>query len=312
MRCNIADCKYPELVGDGYCHDQTNNFQCGFDGGDCCLACTSKVACKECRCITGNAGLFKTDSLNGNGFCNDEANNDECGYDGGDCCSNVNTEYCSTCTCFHQKTCAAGFLPSIVGDGFCNDETNNEECNYDGGDCCELNINTELCFECVCYQKGACAAGFIPSIVGDGFCNDETNNAECNYDGGDCCELNMNTELCFECLCYVEDTCAAGFIHPLAGDGFCNDETNNVGCNFDGGDCCKPFVNRDLCLKCECRKLKHLQLCRLKIAPLLNKHYRNEGTLSREEISLKCFQILFYLNPFAPVSGISNEVLCSL
>ena len=23
--------------------------------------------------------------------------------------------------------------------------------------------------------------------VGDGVCNDETNNAECNYDGGDCC-----------------------------------------------------------------------------------------------------------------------------
>ena len=24
-------------------------------------------------------------------------------------------------------------------------------------------------------------------MVGDGICNDETNNLECNYDGGDCC-----------------------------------------------------------------------------------------------------------------------------
>ena len=25
------------------------------------------------------------------------------------------------------------------------------------------------------------------TLVGNGFCNDETNNADCNYDGGDCC-----------------------------------------------------------------------------------------------------------------------------
>ena len=26
-----------------------------------------------------------------------------------------------------------------------------------------------------------------PNMVGNGICNDETNNLECNYDGGDCC-----------------------------------------------------------------------------------------------------------------------------
>ena len=25
------------------------------------------------------------------------------------------------------------------------------------------------------------------ALVGNGFCNDETNNADCNYDGGECC-----------------------------------------------------------------------------------------------------------------------------
>ena len=27
------------------------------------------------------------------------------------------------------------------------------------------------------------------SLIGDGFCNDETNNVECNFDGWDCCPL---------------------------------------------------------------------------------------------------------------------------
>jgi hypothetical protein len=58
------------------------------------------------------------------------------------------------------------------------------------------------------------------AFVGDGVCNDETNIAECDYDGGDCCP-NLN----------------------MVGDGICNDETNNLGCNYDGGDCCGPAVS---------------------------------------------------------------------
>ena len=29
-------CKMTQLVGDGYCNDETNNIHCAFDGGDCC------------------------------------------------------------------------------------------------------------------------------------------------------------------------------------------------------------------------------------------------------------------------------------
>ena len=36
------------------------------------------------------------------------------------------------------------------------------------------------------------------------------------------------------------------------GDGYCDDETNNEGCLFDGGDCCGPFVNTEYCSQCEC------------------------------------------------------------
>ena len=37
--------------------------------------------------------------------------------------------------------------------------------------------------------------------MADGYCDDVTNNAECNYDGGDCCGDNVNTEWCSECQC---------------------------------------------------------------------------------------------------------------
>ena len=39
-------------------------------------------------------------------------------------------------------------------------------------------------------------------LIGDGLCNDEANNEECNYDGGDCCGACVNTEHCTECVCH--------------------------------------------------------------------------------------------------------------
>ena len=38
--------------------------------------------------------------------------------------------------------------------------------------------------------------------IGDGYCDDATNNAECGYDGGDCCGDDVNTEYCNECICH--------------------------------------------------------------------------------------------------------------
>ena len=43
-----------------------------------------------------------------------------------------------------------------------------------------------------------------PSWVGDGYCDDVTNNMECNYDGGDCCGDNVNIQYCSECQCISE------------------------------------------------------------------------------------------------------------
>ena len=52
----VKDCEFTELVGDGYCHDETNNLHCDFDGGDCCYSCVNHAFCLECQCLTGNDG----------------------------------------------------------------------------------------------------------------------------------------------------------------------------------------------------------------------------------------------------------------
>ena len=38
--------------------------------------------------------------------------------------------------------------------------------------------------------------------IGDGECDDATNNAECGYDGGDCCGDDVETDFCNECICH--------------------------------------------------------------------------------------------------------------
>ena len=37
--------------------------------------------------------------------------------------------------------------------------------------------------------------------IGDGECDDATNNAECGYDGGDCCGDDVKTTYCEVCEC---------------------------------------------------------------------------------------------------------------
>ena len=93
---------------------------------------------------------------------------------------------------------------NLIGDGYCNDEVNILDCGYDGGDCCLSLVITDYCTNCTCHLLETCAAGFLPLSVGDGFCNDETNNVHCYYDGLDCCRSPINTDSCSDCLCHGE------------------------------------------------------------------------------------------------------------
>ena len=111
-----------------------------------------------------------------------------------------------------------------------------------------------------------------PWHIGDTYCDDELNNPGCNYDGGDCCGLDVNVNFCSQCTCY--ENCAASF--ELIGDGYCHDATNNVNCNFDGGDCCTVCINTEYCSDCVCHQSniagiqkgeyflnKYIKLCQL-------------------------------------------------
>ena len=52
------------------------------------------------------------------------------------------------------------------------------------------------------------------------------------------------------CLIFIP-ACSSPIPHYI-GDGWCDDENNNDGCGFDGGDCCGPDVKTAYCSECEC------------------------------------------------------------
>ena len=94
-------------------------------------------------------------------------------------------------------------------------------------------------------NNGGCNSFPNSSFYGDGYCDDELNNHNCNYDAGDCCGPNVNTKYCTECKC--RKVC-----NQFVGDGFCDDINNNKGCKYDGGDCCGANVKKHYCQKCDC------------------------------------------------------------
>ena len=111
-----------------------------------------------------------------------------------------------------------------------------------------MNANTNSCSECNCHFIETCVGGYHP-LVGNGFCEDEINIAECDYDGGDCCGCVI-TEHCEDCAC-LGNINSGEITNPLVGNSLCNDEMNNPNCNYDGGDCCVN-VNPDSCSDCSC------------------------------------------------------------
>jgi len=103
----------------------------------------------------------------------------------------------------------------------------------------------------------------VMQYVGDGRCDDNNNNCGCDWDQGDCCGTSGDKrqfQYCTECKCkdpnFAKGSCAGkcGSVHYKA-DGRCDDENNNCGCNWDGGDCCGStgdIRQWSYCTKCKC------------------------------------------------------------
>merc|ERR1719506_1567861 len=91
-------------------------------------------------------------------------------------------------------------------------------------------------------------------------CNDENNNAGCDWDGGDCCGPSNYKPFCKKCECldctykWKKDKCTdriKGYCKAKGyeGDGFCDTKNNNAGCDWDGGDCCGKKYKFKYCKK---------------------------------------------------------------
>merc|ERR1712048_588190 len=105
------------------------------------------------------------------------------------------------------------------------------------------------------------------------------NNCGCDYDGGDCCAKSVaggvvGKKYCKACKCLdpkyapktpapacdkVKNKCGAP---KYKGDKNCDDENNNCGCDYDGGDCCAKsvaggVVKKSYCKACQCLDPKY-------------------------------------------------------
>merc|ERR1712146_193619 len=130
------------------------------------------------------------------------------------------------------------------------------------------------CTDCVCVDPsevakssgiskplpGDCTAECAENKwVGDDLCDDGNNNCGCNWDGGDCCGPFSEDDYCTDCRCLDPDslyqgvTCSQKCASSASqGDGFCDDNNNVCGCDWDGGDCCGIDKNVDSCKYCLC------------------------------------------------------------
>jgi len=121
----------------------------------------------------------------------------------------------------HPKCCVSN--TAFIGDGACDPDApyNTEACGWDGGDCCRKTCNPDSPFGCKTKEGGDLGEygpfGFFcldPSQgddvidsnrcngvererIGDGKCNPMYNTAECNFDGGDCCEETCDNVFAF-------------------------------------------------------------------------------------------------------------------
>ena len=252
---SYGDCEGSSgLIANGVCDPSVNTAACGFDGGDCC----------ECTCFVVDVPCNRT----GAAFdCQDPDASTDCSPTASSTVDSTSASAYSGC---------AGYIPDIKN-GYCNDANNNADCDYDGGDCCSCTCVDGLEYPCgeqgggfdcqdpgvglQCLLNGTSCEGDL-HFIRDVFCDANLNNSECGYDGGDCCLCtcgegnNDNSSsaysgddspdyMCgsggYDCLDPSAPTDCTGCRGPgdYIADGICDEVTNSLECEWDGGDCCR-------------------------------------------------------------------------
>lgn len=165
-----------------------------------------------------NASLC-TPSMQGDGWCHTDCNTEACGQDGGDCtwCEGGYTGPSFVCySLFNSRVggnvpgpnCIGGCPWVAVGNGQCE----------------------QRCFlQKVLRAKQIAAAACYPLVLTKPCTVVSDTPSQCFLDFGDC-TMHAPSELRCDGNC------------PVArhGDGMCDEECNNVACEFDAGDCQPP------------------------------------------------------------------------
>ena len=162
-------CPVWEVVGDGYCDDEANIPECGYDFQDCCQMESDRSFCQNCQCIVTQVESQSyleercaeiLDWTVGNGACNPEHNRVEYFFDIGDCCLSGDDFKCQYTNGTKSQLCLENpcivsnnfCIPEELGDGVCQDHNNGPFCDYDMGDC-SLDLEDALDQCCSCSMK---------------------------------------------------------------------------------------------------------------------------------------------------------------
>ena len=156
-------CPVWDLTGDGYCDDDANIPECGYDFSDCCELENDRSACQNCTCFVAAQKIdtIKEKNCNdylylvhlGDGVCDLNYNKAEYFFDVGDCCQKIEfkcqdkiLDYlikglevdhldkpCPENPCIRSNNFC---IAEELGDGICQDHNNGPFCQFDLGDCC--------------------------------------------------------------------------------------------------------------------------------------------------------------------------------
>ena len=64
-----------------------------------------------------------------------------------------------------------------------------------------MHVLTQLRMSALTPSGGAVGGCGQVDYKGDGSCDDQNNDADCDYDGGDCCGADVVTDYCEQCAC---------------------------------------------------------------------------------------------------------------
>lgn len=148
------------------------------------------------------------------------------------------------------QECGNGCLAHMIGDGRCDTVCQSWECIWDGGDCAadavtsnaggDANQNDQ--------DNNLPGCGCQSRWLGNGICETFCNYEACNFDGGDCASSPAATAAPLVPRPAPAPPPPATTAAPVCGcnakwvgDGICDAYCNTPGCDYDGGDCPRPW-----------------------------------------------------------------------